>query len=92
MQDIGDALQPHPRIHTRRGEGFIKRATMRGVGLGAVELHEDQIPNFQEAIIVLLKRLNDGLFATFGVFIPVNLGVGSARSRFRHLPEVVLRP
>jgi hypothetical protein len=58
----------------------------------AVELHEDQVPELQEAIAIA-PNLAVGSTTTYGFsLIDHNLRAGSARARIAHGPEIVLLP
>src|SRR5690606_19499300 len=83
-------FQTHTGIDAGRGQGGIVLACVVWIRLGAVELHEDQIPQFEESVIFSLHHRNDAVYAHFRHFIPVNLAGGSAGSRICHLPEVGL--
>ena len=86
-----DALQAHPGIDARRGQRHIPLAREIGIGLRAVELHEDQIPQFEEAVIFRLHQRDDAVDAQFRRLVPVDFAGRAAGARFRHLPEIGFR-
>src|SRR5688500_11394368 len=59
---------------------------------GAVELHEDEVPDFEESVVFFLKLANDAVFALFRVLVPVNFAGRATGTGFRHLPEIGFRP
>ena len=54
LQDGGDALQPHAGVD--RGLGQVEA----GVLVHLLELHEDQIPEFEEAVAVFVRASRAG--------------------------------
>ena len=58
LQDGGDALQPHAGVDGGLGQ------VEAGVLVHLLELHEDQVPEFQEAVAVFVRRLPGGPPAT----------------------------
>ena len=85
LQDGGDAFEAHAGVDGRAGQ---RRHGARRV---AVELHEDEVPDFDEASAAVERELF--VFAAgFGGFraeIVVDFRAGSARAGVAHLPEVV---
>src|SRR5262249_19718295 len=81
----GSALQTHAGID--RGPG--KRGQLAG-GV-AIVLHEDEVPDFDEASAAVLGKLL--VFAArlgaFGAEVVVDLRAGAARPGLAHLPEIV---
>ncbi len=86
LQDRGDALESHAGIDGRT------RQRRHGAGRIAIELHEDEIPDFGEAAAAIEGEffvLAAGL-GGFGSEIVEDLGAGAAGTGVAHLPEVVL--
>ena len=54
----------------------------------AIELHEDEIPDFQEAVVFRLQHRYDVVIAQFGLTIPVDFRCGSAGTGIGHLPKI----
>ena len=86
LQHGGDALEAHAGVDRRPRQ---RRQLAAGI---AVELHEDQVPDFDEApagivgkLLVLAARLGG-----FGSEIVMDLRARAARAGLAHLPEVVL--
>ena len=82
LQNSGEAFQPHagingrPRQRVTRAGGFFQ------------ELHEDQVPDFDEAIPILIRaarRAAENLVA----MIEENLGTGAAGTGIPHAPEII---
>ena len=85
LEDSGDALETHAGVDGRLGQ-------RREFAVGrAVELHEDEVPNFDEAATAIERK--GFVLATFfgSVFaeIVMNFGAGTAGAGFAHLPEVI---
>ena len=82
LQDRGHSFQPHAGVDrgTRQRHAFILRHLF--------ELHEDEVPEFQEAVAVLFRaagRTAPDVFAA----VDENLRAGSARAGIAHRPEIV---
>ena len=62
----------------------------RGVSLPdgvAVELHEDEVPDFDKPLAGVVR---EGARAGFGAEVVMDFRVGAAGAGFAHLPEVVV--
>ncbi len=82
----GDALQAHPGVDARsgqRGEGAVG---------GAVELHEDEVPDLEIAVAVAPHGALRAPAAVGGTAVEDDLGAGAAGPGVAHGPEVVLFP
>src|SRR5207248_6295974 len=82
LQDAGHALQPHAGVDrgTRQRHALLLRHLL--------ELHEDEVPEFEEAIAVLLRatrRAAPDVLAT----VDENLRARPARARVAHRPEII---
>ena len=62
------------------------------ISLLTVELHEDKIPNLQEAVVLGLQQFDDAVVTLLRILVPVNFGIGSAGAGIGHLPEFVEGP
>ncbi len=82
LQDRRQALQAHAGIHARR-----RQRLQRAIGL-AVELHEHQVPDFDETVTVLIRRAR-GATGDMVTMVEEDLGAGTAGAGIGHLPEVV---
>mmetsp|Transcript_44507 Transcript_44507/g.112141 ORF Transcript_44507/g.112141 Transcript_44507/m.112141 type:complete len:347 (+) Transcript_44507:1828-2868(+) len=80
-EDRGEALQAHAGVDVAVGQ-----LAQRAVRL-AVELHEDQVPDLDHALVVHVHQ-RGGVAAADAVV--VNLRGGAAGTGGAHLPEVVL--
>src|SRR5262245_38585619 len=82
LQDGGHALQPHAGVdrRTRQRHALLLRHLL--------ELHEDEIPELEEAIAVLLRTARrpapDVLAA-----VDEDLRAGAARAGIAHRPEII---
>ena len=82
----------HQTLKAHTGVNHVHgKILQRTVGL-AVELHEDDVPDFNHLGIVLVHQLTTGhLRLLLGrTAVQVNLGTGSARTGITHFPEVVM--
>ena len=67
-----------------RGQGDIPLAAVLGIGLLAVELHEDEIPDLQEAVVLCLQQLGMiAVVALLRILVPVDFGMWVRRGRYR---------
>ena len=82
LQHRGQALQAHAGIHARR-----RQRLQAAVGL-AVELHEHQVPDLDEAVAILVGRTRRATGDVRAVVVE-DFGARSARAGVGHLPEVV---
>src|SRR3546814_5200842 len=82
LQDRGQALQAHAGVHAGRG-----KRQQAAVGL-AVELHEHQVPDFDETVAVLVGRTRWAAGDMRAVVVE-DLGARAAGTGVGHLPEVV---
>ena len=82
LQHRGDALQAHASVHAGLGQGVHHTV------FGAVELHEDVVPDLNVAVTVFIGAAR---WATrdVGPVIKEDLGAGAAGARVTHHPEVV---
>ena len=79
-----DALQPHAGVDRRPGQGDALS------GRDLLELHEDEVPEFEEAVAVLVRTARRA--AAQGVALIVeDFRTGAARAGFAHRPEIVAR-
>ena len=84
LTDGGDALQTHARVDAGLGQGG------QGPVRRAVELHEDQIPDFQIAVAVALADTAVRTAGHVRALINVDFGAGAAGTGITHGPEIVL--
>ena len=77
-----DALQSHPGIHRRPGQGVHDARFI------AVVLHEDQVPDFDVAVAVFLGCARRAA-RDFCAVVVEDLGTGAAGAGVAHRPEVV---
>src|SRR5262245_35407818 len=82
LQNAGHALQSHAGVDrgTRQRHALLLRHLL--------ELHEDEIPEFEEAISILFRgagRTAPDMLAT----VDENLRAGTARTGITHRPEIV---
>ncbi|KAG0924107.1 hypothetical protein G6F32_014040 [Rhizopus arrhizus] len=82
LQDRRQALQAHAGIDTGARQA---RHVAGGV---ALELHEHQVPDFDEAVAVLIRGAR-GAAGDMVAVVVEDLGARAARTRVGHLPEVV---
>ncbi len=82
LQHRHRALEAHPGIDGRFGKGHF-----RAVGL-LVELHEDEVPNLDESILVAVFGAT--VVTELGALVPEDLRTWPTRTDVAHLPVVVL--
>ena len=83
LQERADPFQPHARVDRR-----VRQRLHRAV-LELLELHEDEVPDLDEAIAVLVRAA--GRAAPDAVAVVVeDFGAGAARAGRTHPPEVVI--
>ena len=84
LQHGGDALQPHAGIDRRlRQRQAIARRKL-------IELHEDEIPDLDEAVAVFIRRAGRPAGNLVAV-IEEDFRTRAARAGVAHLPEIVRR-
>ena len=85
LQDGGDAFESHAGIDGRTRQ---RRHRARRI---AIELHEDQVPDFDEAPAAIERKLFvfAAGFGGFGTEIVIDLRAGAAGAGIAHLPEIV---
>ena len=84
LQHRRQSFQAHASVDARRGQ-----RRQRAIGR-AIELHENEIPDFDEAIAVFVRRSRRTAW-NFRSVIVENLRARTARSRVCHLPEIIRR-
>ncbi len=82
LHDRTDALQAHAGIHRRRWQ-----RVQHAIG-GAVELHEDVVPDLDVTVAVFFRRAGWAA-PDVGAVIVEDLGARAARAGVAHGPEVV---
>ena len=82
LQHGGDALQPHAGIDGRARQWFHRAA---GV---ALKLHEDDVPDFDEAVAVFFRRAGRAAPDVRAVIVE-DFRAGAAGAGVAHRPEVV---
>ena len=88
LHQRADALQAHAGIDTRR------RQLRQGSVFRALELHEDNVPDFDPAIAVFFGRTRwptVDAFRAVRVVVVEDFGAGTAGTGVAHRPEVVGR-
>ena len=83
LGDGGETLEAHARIDA----GFGQRVQCAFVI--AVELHEDQVPDFDDPVAIPVRH---GIARDRRALVVVDLGTWSAGTGLRHLPEIILLP
>jgi hypothetical protein len=83
LEDRRDPFQPRPGVHRRLGE---RRHHTRRV---ALELHEDEVPDFQRLVARPVDELRS-VAREIGALVVVKLRTGTAGPGLSHGPEVVL--
>ena len=79
-----DALQPHAGVDRRPGQGnALSRRDL-------LELHEDEVPEFEEAVAVLVRAARRAAAQGFALIVE-DFRTGAARAGFAHRPEIVAR-
>jgi hypothetical protein len=82
LEDCGDTLEPHARIDRRAGK--IEANAIRGLLI----LHEDEIPDLDEAVTVGVRRARRAARDPLPVVVE-DLRAGAAGSGVPHAPEIV---
>ena len=81
LHDRADPFEPHSRV-----DAWARQWREPPLCV-PVELHEDEVPEFEVAVSPVVKRPLE-----VGPLIDQDLGAGAARPRLPHRPEVVLLP
>ena len=84
LEDRGDALQPHPRVDRR------SRQRDPLIGGDLLVLHEDEVPDLDEPVAVLLRRTGRTAGYVLAVIVE-DLRAGAAGAGIAHRPEIVAR-
>ena len=86
LQDHAQALEAHARVDVLGGEGL-----QVAIGLALI-LHEHQVPDFDDLVVVGVHQLVAGHFGDLLVAaqVDVDLGAGTAGAGVAHFPEVVV--
>ena len=82
LQQRADPFQPHAgvdRLHVQRAHRAV---------LELLVLHEDQVPDLDKAVAVLIRRTR-GAAPDMVAVVKEDLGAGTAGAGRTHLPEVV---
>ena len=84
LQDGGDALQPHAGVDRglaagRGGSSFVH----------LLELHEDEIPDFEEAVAIFVRASRAGRRQTLVALVVEDFRAGAAGAGIAHRPEIV---
>ncbi|MNM92942.1 hypothetical protein D3C81_1052950 [compost metagenome] len=82
LQDRSQALQTHAGVNARR-----RQRHQRAIWL-AIELHEHQVPDFDEAVAIFIRRTR-GTTGNVVTVVEEDFGARAARTGVSHLPEVV---
>ena len=85
LEDGGDPLQPHPRIDVR-----LRQRLERAFG-GPLELHEDQVPQFQEPPAGTGRLAVAPAASRSRAVVPVDFRAGPAGAGLSHGPEILSR-
>src|SRR5918994_147243 len=84
LDDRGETLEPHPRVDV-----LLRQRRQRAVAVLLV-LHEDKVPELEEAVAAVARRRAGGVAAAvLRAPVPVDLRVGAARPWAAHRPEVL---
>ncbi len=85
LHDHAEALEAHAGIDVLGFQGF------KGAVGFAVELHEDEVPDFDDLGVVLVDEVFAGHFGFFlvGTNVDMDFGAGTAGTLVAHFPEVV---
>src|SRR5690606_29313657 len=86
LQQVGDALDPHPGVDVLLRQRTEHRATLLRADLTAQLLHEDQVPDLQVAVLV---HHGTALPAVVRTAVVVDLRARAARAGHTHVPVVV---
>ena len=86
LQHHTQALKAHTGVDV-----FVGQRLQRAVGL-AVELHKHKVPNLNHKVVAHIDHLTTGFGSPLLLTaeVEVNLATRTARTRFAHLPEVVV--
>ncbi len=82
LQHGGDALEPHAGVDGRL------RQVLAHAARELLVLHEDEIPDLDEAVAVFIGRAGRAAGDVIAVIVE-NLGAGAARAGLAHGPEIV---
>jgi hypothetical protein len=82
LQDRGDPLQPHAGVDRRLGQGRAHAVS------GLIVLHEDQVPELDEPVAVLVGRAGRAA-GDVGAVVVEDLRTGTAGAGVAHRPHVV---
>ena len=82
LEDRRDPLQPHTGIDRRPGQRLAAAV------LELLELHEDEVPDLDEAVTVLVRAARRPAGDAVAVIVE-NLGARPARPGIAHRPEIV---
>ena len=82
LQDGGDPLEAHAGVD--RGSGQVDAP----IGLDLLELHEDEVPDLDEAVAVLVRAAGRAA-RDLGPVVVEDLGAGAAGAGVAHRPEIV---
>src|SRR5918993_291494 len=84
LDDRGESLEPHPRVDV-----LLRQRRQRAVAVLLV-LHEDKVPELEEAVAAVARRRAGGVAAAvLRAPVPVDLRVGAAWPWAAHRPEVL---
>ena len=89
LQQTGDALDAHSGVNVLPRQRSEDLEILLGGALAAFVLHEDEIPDLDEAVLV---GLGAALHAVFGSAVVVDLRARAARAGDSHRPVVVGHP
>ena len=84
LQDGGDALQPHAGVDRRARQ--VDAVARRDL----LVLHEDEVPDLDEAIAILVGAAGRAAGNVLAVIVE-DLRARAARAGVAHLPEIVAR-
>ena len=84
LQHGGQALHAHARVDARL------RQLVHDARFVAVELHEHEVPDFNEAVAVFVRRARRAA-RNVGAVVVEDFRAWTAWARVRHLPEIVRR-
>ncbi len=89
LQDGGHPFQAHAGVHVLERQRALDVEVVLGPDRAEHVLHEDAVPDLQEAVLV---RFRAAVAAVFRAAVVVDLRAGTARPRHAHVPVVVLEP
>ena len=91
LEQAGRSLQEHgDALDAAAGVDVLCRQRRERAVVAAIELHEDEIPELEEAVAVAARPAVGAPAAELHAAVVVELGARAARSRRPRLPEVVL--